>query len=106
MKETIRWDMVNPEGVVVAEQASVNPHPETLESKTVLLRWNGKHNGDVFLNRIAELLVESVTGIRIMKSWEILPATATNSGNPATSQESARKLADLKPDIVIASQGD
>jgi hypothetical protein len=34
----------------------LNPHPFTLEGKTVVLRWNGKYNGDNFLNRIAELL--------------------------------------------------
>lgn len=106
MENQTRWQIVNPEGVVQVESLNVNPHSRSLDGKTVLLRWNGKHNGDVFLNRIAELLTQNVRSPKIIKGWEAVPETATISRNPETSREFARKLADLKPDIVIGSQGD
>jgi hypothetical protein len=106
MEERVRWELVNPEGVVNVEPFSLNPHPETLSGKTVLLRWNGKHNGDIFLDRIAELLVENVGDIKIIKSWEVAPETKATSLHPDTSKEFAKKLADYKPNIVIGAQGD
>ncbi len=106
MEKQTEWELLNPQGAVRVEQFKVNPHPATLEGKAVLLRWNGKHNGDVFLNRIAEHLRQDVKGVSIIKAWEVAPETATISDNPATSQEFARKLAGLKPDISIASQAD
>ena len=106
MEEQTRWELVNPEGAVQLQSFNVNPHPQTLEGKTVLLRWNGKHNGDVFLNRITELLTENVEDIKIIKSWEVVPETATSSSNPDTSKEFAKKLAELRPDISIGALAD
>ena len=100
------WELVNPEGVVKIEPMKVNPHPKSLEGKTVLLRWNGKHNGDQFLNRVGELLKENVRDIRIVKSWEIAPWTAIIAGNPDKSKEIVQTLAKEKPDLVIGSQCD
>ena len=106
MKEQVGWKLVNPEGVVEVKALNMNPHPVTLEGKNVLLRWNGKHNGDAFLSRIAELLTENIKDIRIIKNWEVVPETATLSSSSVTSKEFARRLADLKPDISIGSQAD
>ena len=106
MENQTKWQLVNPAGVVNVDLVNVNPHLEGLEGKTVLLRWNGKHNGDVLLNRIAELLMENVQGIKIIKSWEVAPETATTTENPHVSQEFAKKLAAFKPDMAIASQAD
>ncbi len=100
MKERIEWELVKPDGVVQSKPHNLNPHPEVLGGKTVLLRWNGKHNGDIFLNRLAELLTHAVKNVRIIKSWDVAPETATSSHNPDRSGEFARKLADLKPDIT------
>lgn len=36
-----------------AGPVKLNSHPSTLEGKTVILRWNGKFNGDNFLNAIS-----------------------------------------------------
>ena len=33
-----RWEILNPEGVIKIEPMEINPHPSTLEGKTVLLR--------------------------------------------------------------------
>lgn len=84
----------------------VNAHPTSLEGKTVVLRWNGKPNGDKLLTRIGELLTEQVKGIKIVKLWETEPSTAAISKDAAASEEVATKIAALKPDLVIASQCD
>jgi hypothetical protein len=107
-KETVqKWEIVNPEGVIRIEPMKINPHPSTLEGKTVMLRWNGKHNGDNFLNRVAELLTEQVKDIKIIKSWELAPETVDPiSGSQERSMELMKKLAAFKPDLVIGSQAD
>ncbi len=101
------WEILNPEGVIKIEPMEINPHPSTLEGKTVLLRWNGKHNGDKFLDRLAELLAQRVKGIKIIKSWEVAPETVDPiSGSQERSMELMKKLAAFKPDLVIGSQAD
>jgi hypothetical protein len=100
------WNLVNPEGVVKIEPMKVNPHPKSLEGKTILLRWNGKHNGDNFLSRVGELLKEKVKDVKIVKSWEVAPWTAIIAGNPDKSKQIVETLAKEKPDIVIGSQCD
>ena len=107
-KEAIqKWELVNPEGVIRIEPMKVNLHPPTLEGKTVMLRWNGKHNGDNFLNRVAELLRERVKDVKIIKSWEVAPETVDPiSGSQERSMALMKKLAASKPDLVIGSQAD
>jgi hypothetical protein len=84
----------------------MNPHPSTLEGKTVLLRWNGKYNGDKFLSRLGELLAQQVKNVRIIKMWETDKSTAVISKNPEVSEQVAAGIAKLKPDLVIAAQAD
>jgi ABC-type Fe3+-hydroxamate transport system substrate-binding protein len=84
----------------------LNPHPASLEGKTVVLRWNSKPNGDKYLTRIGELLSEQVKGVKIIKLWEVDPSTAVITKSEADSVAIAEKIAALKPDLVIASQGD
>ena len=100
------YELMNPEGVVLLEAMNVNPHPDTLEGKTVVLRANEKHNADNALDRIAELLKEQVKNLTIVKAWEVVPETRDNSQGPERSKQFAQKLAALKPDLVIGSQGD
>ncbi len=102
-----RWELLNPEGVIKIKPMEINSHPTTLEGKTVLLRWNGKHNGDKFLDRVAELLAQKVKNIKIIKSWEVAPETVDPiSGSQERSLELMKMLAAFKPDLVIGSQGD
>ncbi len=102
-----KWEILNPEGVIKIKPMEINPHPLTIEGKTILLRWNGKHNGDKFLDRLAELLPEKVKGVKIIKSWEVAPDTVDPiSGSDERSLELMRMLAAFKPDLVIASQAD
>jgi hypothetical protein len=106
-KEAIQtWDLVNPEGVVKIQPMEVNPHPASLEGKTVMLRWNGKHNGDNFLNVVAEILSRQVKNVKIIKSWEVAPETANTSSTPERSSQYVKQLAAFKPDLVIGSQAD
>ena len=83
------WELVNPAGII--EKASVDPAKRiaSLDGKTIALRWNSKHNGDVVLNRLAELLAKNAI-----------------SGTAAESERIAKAVASVKPDLVIASQCD
>lgn len=84
----------------------LNPHPPRLESKTIILRWNGKYNGDRFLTRIAERFAKEVKNLKIVKMWEVDPGTAAISGSLKRSEEVATKIAEMNPAIVISSQAD
>jgi len=106
MAELRKWELVIPERTVLIEAGKENPHTTDLKGKTVVLQWNGKHNGDVFLNRISELLAEKVKDLTIIKRWEIEPDTKRISADSDTSKKAAQKLAERKPDMVIAAQGD
>ena len=100
------WNLVNPEGTVAIKVFQPAPRPSTLEGKTIALRWNSKHNGDNFLNRIAELFAEKVLTARVIKLYEADPSTIKSSGTASESARIAKVIKDLKPDLVIASQAD
>ena len=106
MTEPIVWELVNPEGTNQGQSFIAKPHRQSLEDKTILLHWNAKHNGDLFLNKIAELLKEKVKGVKIIKAWEAEPLIAMGGGSAKNSKNKAAKLSAYKPDMVIASQGD
>jgi ABC-type Fe3+-hydroxamate transport system substrate-binding protein len=100
------WKLVNPEGVVNIEPMKLAPRLTTLDGKTIVLQWNGKTNGDNFLNPIAEMLTKQFKNVKIIKAWELAPELKTISQNPTNSQKIADKIAAWKPDLVIASQAD
>lgn len=95
-----------PKDVIKVGPVTLNAHPASLEGKTVVLRWNGKPNGDKLLSRVGEKLVEQIQGIKVIKLWETDPDTAEISSSVERSQEIAGKIAALSPDLVIASQCD
>jgi hypothetical protein len=65
-KEAVQqWELVNPAGVMKSEPIKFVARSTSLEGKTVILRWNAKPNGDILLNRLGELLVQNVKGIKI-----------------------------------------
>ena len=101
-----QWELVSPEGVVRIAAMKLPPRISTLEGKTVVLRWNGKPNGNILLDRIAELLTEKVKDVRIVKAYELMPETSQISHSPEKGQEYAKKFLSLKPDMVIGSQAD
>jgi ABC-type Fe3+-hydroxamate transport system substrate-binding protein len=100
------WELLSPEGVIKVEPMKVNAHPTTLVGKTVVLRANGKHNSDNFLERVAQLLAKEAKDIKVIKTWEAAPETYRSSQNPDSSKKFAEKVASFKPDLVIASQCD
>jgi len=75
----------------------MNPHPSSLEGKTVVLRWNGKYNGDRYLSRIGELMSQKIKSVKIIKMWEIDKSTGAISKNAEVSEQVAASIAKLKP---------
>ena len=100
------WEVLNPSGSVEIKTATPAPRLTTLEGKAVLLRWNFKHNGNHYLDRIAELLGEKVPGAKVVKIYEIDRSTINQSGSTEDSERLARVVADFKPDLVISAHGD
>ncbi|HVP78255.1 MAG TPA: hypothetical protein VMV04_10180 [Thermodesulfobacteriota bacterium] len=94
------------EGQVKVGPIKLNSHPAHLEGKRVVLQWNGKPNGDNFLNRVAELLSAQVKEVKIIKMWEEDKSTAVISDSLEKSKALTEKIIKLKPDIVIAAQAD
>jgi len=101
-----KWEIINPSGVVQIKPMALAPRLTTLEGKTIVLRWNGKHNGDKFLDRIAELLNEKVPSAKVIKLYEVDKSTIKISGSVKESARIAQVIKGLKADIVIASQTD
>jgi hypothetical protein len=100
------WRLVNPEPAASMGGKRVNQHPLDLSGKTVVLYWNGKPNGDVFLDCIGRLLIARVADVRIVKAWEARPSTRTTDPNSDASRATAAEIAALMPDMVIGAPGD
>ena len=104
------WNLVKPEGITIVEPIKINPHPASLEGKTIGLRWNGKPNGDIFLDRIAELLTQKVPGTKVVKLYKVDPMTIQYHSKMTDAVKSgrfiAKKLKEMDVDLVIGSQGD
>lgn len=100
------WELINPTGVI--EKAAIKPAPRinALEGKTIALRWNGKHNGNVVLDHLAELLGKKFPTAKIVKTYESDASLNKISGSDAEADRIAKTIAAVKPDIVIASQAD
>ena len=100
------WEIINPAGTIEIKTANLAPRLATLEGKTILLRWNFKHNGNHYLDRISELLAEKVPSARVIKVYEIDRSTINQSGSLEDSSRLARAIADFNPDLVIGAHGD
>lgn len=101
-----QWEIVNPAGTVQVKYAKPAPRLTTLAGKTVVLRWNGKHNGNNILNRVAELLAQQVPSAKIVKLYDIDKSSNKIAGSLAESNRIAQEIKELKADIVIASSAD
>ncbi len=106
-KEDIQsWELVNPAGVIKVTPIKMAARINSLEGKTVALKWNQKPNGQIFLDRVAELLKEKVKGVKIVKMYEVEPTTIPQSANMDVADRKAKLIATYKPDLVIGSQCD
>jgi hypothetical protein len=57
MEKAQEWEIINPAGVIEIKQVQLAPRITTLEGKTIVLRWNGKHNGNLAESaRIAQVI--------------------------------------------------
>ncbi len=100
------WELIIPTGEI--EKTSVDPAPRisSLDGKTVALRWNGKNNGDVAMNRLGELLQKKYPTVKIVKIYETDPSTNIISASAQNSQRITDYIKTLKPDLVIGAQAD
>ena len=64
------WELVNPSGVIQVAQVQPAKRITSLEGKTIALRWNSKHNGDVMLNHLADMLANKYRTTNIVKTYE------------------------------------
>ena len=107
VKEKIQtWEIINPAGSIEIKTAELAPRLATLEDKTILLRWNFKHNGNHYLDRISELLAEQAPSAKVIKVYEMDRSTINQSGSLEDSSRLARAIADFNPDLVIGAHGD
>ena len=100
------WELVNPAGAIAIKPIEIAPRIASLEGKTVGLKWNTKPNGNLFLDRVAELLIKQIPGVKIVKFWEVEPTTAPQTQTQVEAKQKAQIIAKYKPDIVIGSQCD
>lgn len=100
------WEFLDPEGIQFGKSVALNPHPTTLKDKTVVLTWNGKPNGDVFLSKTSERLIKEAKVGQLIKLWENKPFTSCISRSVAVSKQIASAVIEYHPDIVINAQGD
>ncbi len=104
------WELLIPEGAVIQEPLKLAPRISSLEGKTIGLRWNGKPNGEILLNKVADLLKKRVPSIKTIKFYEVERSTIHTEapGPPEQSVEAEAKLIKekYKPDLAIGSQGD
>jgi hypothetical protein len=106
-KEALQtWELVNPAGVIKTTPIKMAARINSLEGKTIGLKWNMKPNGNIFLDRVAELLKEKFPSVKIVKFYEVEPTTIPQSSNMDEADQKAKLIAKYKPDIVIGSQCD
>lgn len=105
-EQSQEWEVLNPVGVVKKATINPAPRPTTLEGKTIVFRWNGKHNGNNLLQRLTELMAEKYPTAKIVKAWELEPELNNISGSKQESLRVAKIIEKMNPDLVIASQCD
>ena len=94
----------NPTGVVMAERiTNFSPRIDSFDGKRIGLLWNSKPNGDFYLNRVAELLLQRYPSAKIIKFYE---THAAETANPDKKSEAALNLMAESADVVISAQGD
>jgi hypothetical protein len=100
------WEIIVPTGEI--QKARIDPAPRitSLDGKTVVLRWNGKNNGDVALNHLGDLLKKKYPTVKIVKSYEQDPGINIISASTQNSEKITTFIKGLKPDLVIAAQAD
>ena len=105
-EEVQQWEVLNPTGIVNIKPVKPAPRLTSLEGKTIVLRWNDKHNGNNLLDRIAELLNEKVPSAKVIKLYEVDKSTIKISGSQKEAARIASVIKGLNADLVIGAQAD
>ena len=93
-----------PTGIEITQKINTfAPRINSFEGKRIGLLWNSKPNGDFFLNRVAELLVERYKDIKIIKFWEVDPVRTKHADRKT---DEALDFMAKNADMVIASNAD
>lgn len=93
-----------PTGIAITEKfRNFAPRIKSFEGKRIGLQWNGKPNGDFFLNRVAELLGKKYPKSEIIKLWEVYPRETAHADRKTKEQ---LDLTAKSADIVISAQAD
>ena len=106
-QEVMRMDkqeyaVMNPVAEVTVQESGMADRFADLNGKRIGLFWNGKPNGDVFLDEVARELGSRFHGLETVKIWEIRPETRTVYGNSADNLEFIAQSADF----IIGASGD
>ena len=89
------WVLLNPTAEVESDNFKISARLPDLKGKTIGLYWNGKPNGDVFLNEVAHHLSARFDGLKIVRIWELKPETKTVYGNSTDNLEFMARNADF-----------
>jgi hypothetical protein len=93
--DNIEWEVWNPVAEYETAVLAQSPRLTDLNGKTVGLFWNGKPNGDIFLEAIGKLLEGRFKDIKLIKFWLYI----------SVGPENQKRMAE-QCDAVIAAQGD
>ncbi len=105
MSEEVRKIIVYcPTGTEVTQELNkFAPRINSFSGKRIGLLWNSKPNGDFFLNRVSELLVERYKDVKIIKFWEVDTARTMHADRKT---DEALDFMAQSADMVIASTAD
>jgi hypothetical protein len=108
-------ELVRPDGVVQIEPINVLPHPKSLDGKTIVLKWTTKPNGNIMLDRVAELIAKEYPTAKVVKTYsekDMVPGarektllSGWSTSKPRSVQMAKAMLSEVKPDLVIGGQG-
>ena len=105
--ENLELVLVRPDGIVNITPVNVLPHPDTLDGKTIALRWTHKLGGDILLTRVAELIEAEFPQTTVLRTWEMdNPLLIGYSESKEMSIRMSEAIADLRPDLVIGGHAD
>jgi hypothetical protein len=96
------WTLMSPVADIQVEHSKIANRVLDLKGKRIGLFWNGKPNGNVFLDEIANQLKARFDVLKIVKMWEVKPETRTALGN---SVENLKFMAQ-NADLIIGASGD
>ncbi|MSQ51258.1 MAG: hypothetical protein EXR28_05165 [Betaproteobacteria bacterium] len=93
--DTQKWTVMNPVANVDIEKLKGADRFDDFSGKRIGLWWNGKPNGDIFLNEVAHQLELRHPEMTTVRMWEIDPATTSAYGISKDQIETLSKRADL-----------